>query len=183
MWWEEVFSPLFQSWPGSHNASSCIIDIFGIWILWDTAFLQQRMLFTIIVIHSNCWFAATFKAFSVFKAAIPFSNMTFHSLTLFVNIKMWNTSLHSVQQVMPIKARFAFSISTPSVFVLHRNIKASSRGTHYRLVLLNKPSCFQASPVPFSYAPTPKLKQFLSQFDDWWVDWIEIWNLSAICQW
>lgn len=93
------------------------------------------------VIHCNCCFAGSFKV-SIFKTAVLYcTRMTFHSLKLSVlKCGMLLCTLPTKPyRSFPVNVRFAFLISIPSAFVLHRDIKASTKQAHKTLLSLNKP--------------------------------------------
>ena len=187
MWCEEVFSPLFQSWPSKRNASSCIY-----WYIWCLNTLS----------HSISTEEDVQLLFTIAAALQALSRLAFSRL-LFPSVQVWPFILLNYLSVLKcgmllctlstkwyrsfaIKVRLAFLISIPPVFVLHRDIKASSKWAHYRLVLLNKPMLPAIS----------RLHQFPSATYQLWSAyrfsassmtgeeriWIEKCNLSAICQ-
>lgn len=145
------------------------IDVFGVWTHWTQHVCRRGCS---AVIHYQRCFAGTFKV-RIFKAAVPFcTTMTFRSLKWFVNIKMWDTFTLSTEwyRSFAVKVRSAFLISIPSAFVLHRDIKASSKCAHSRPVLLNKPPPPAVRRLPQFPSATGQLQYvpFLSQFNEWW---------------
>lgn len=187
MWCEEVFSPLFQSWPSKRNASSCIY-----WYIWCLNTLSNN-LFTEEDVQLLLTVTAALQALK----RLAFSRLLFPSVQVWHFILLNYLSILKCRMLLctlptrwcrsfPIKVRFAFLISIPSVLLLHRDIKASSKWAHCRLVLLNKPM------LP----ALARLHQFPSAMYQLWSayhfsvssitgkeqTWTRKWNSPAICQ-
>lgn len=161
------------------------IDVFGVWTHWTQHVCRRGCS---AVIHYQRCFAGTFKV-RIFKAAVPFcTTMTFRSLKLFVNIKMWDTFTLSTEwyRSFAVKVRSAFLISIPSAFVLHRDIKASSKCAHSRPVLLNKPPPPAVRRLPQFPSATGQLcstyRFSASSMSGEEQLWREEWHLPALCQ-